>query len=93
MEMAGVTSPTTIRGAANSMCSYLPGVILARRHGIGVGCTALFALLTRNSMVAFRFPWQLFVFSTVGVTLIASFAALLSIRKVITLEPAVVFRS
>jgi putative ABC transport system permease protein len=44
-------------------------------------------------MVAFRFPWQLFVFSTVGVTLIASFAALLSIRKVITLEPAVVFRS
>ncbi len=62
-------------------------------YGIGVGCTALFALLTRNSMVAFRFPWQLFVFSTVGVTLIASFAALLSIRKVITLEPAVVFRS
>lgn len=62
-------------------------------YGIGVGCTGLFALLTRNSVVAFRFPWQLFVFSTIGVTLIASFAALLSIRKVITLEPAVVFRS
>jgi putative ABC transport system permease protein len=62
-------------------------------YGIGVGCTGLFALFTRNSMVAFRFPWQLFVFSTIGVTLIASFAALLSIRKVITLEPAVVFRS
>ncbi|HUX80277.1 MAG TPA: ABC transporter permease [Alphaproteobacteria bacterium] len=62
-------------------------------YGIGVGCTGLFALFTRNSVVAFRFPWQLFVFSTVGVTLIASFAALLSIRKVITLEPAIVFRS
>ena len=62
-------------------------------YGIGVGCTGLFALLTRNSMVAFRFPWQLFIFSIVGVFLIASFAALLSIRKVIKLEPAIVFRS
>lgn len=62
-------------------------------YGIGVGCTALFAFFTRNSMVAFRFPWQLFVFSTVGVTLIASFAALISIRKVIKLEPAIVFKS
>jgi len=62
-------------------------------YGLGVGCTGLFALFTRSTVVAFRFPWQLFVFSTVGVTIIASFAALLSIRKVITLEPAVVFRS
>jgi putative ABC transport system permease protein len=62
-------------------------------YGLGVGCTGLFALFTRNTMVAFRFPWQLFIFSTIGVTIIASFAALLSIRKVITLEPAIVFKS
>jgi putative ABC transport system permease protein len=62
-------------------------------YGIGVGCTGLFAYFTQNTMVAFRFPWQLFVFSIVGVTLIASFAALLSIRKVMKLEPAIVFKS
>jgi putative ABC transport system permease protein len=62
-------------------------------YGIGVGCTALFAFFTQNSMVAFRFPWQLFVFSIIGVTFIASLAALMSIRKVIQLEPAIVFKS
>jgi len=62
-------------------------------YGIGVGCTGLFNFLTQDSMVAFRFPWQLFVFSVVGVFIISSFAALLSIRKVIQLEPAIVFKS
>ncbi len=62
-------------------------------YGVGVGCTALFAYFTQNSAVAFRFPWQLFVFSVVGVAAIATFAALLSIRKVIKLEPAIVFKS
>jgi putative ABC transport system permease protein len=62
-------------------------------YGIGLGCTGLFALLTQKSMIAFRFPWQLFVFSIVGVTFISSLAAFLSIRKVIKLEPAIVFKS
>jgi putative ABC transport system permease protein len=62
-------------------------------YGIGVGGTALFALCTQNTTVAFRFPWQLFLFSLCGVFLIASLAALLSIRKVIKLEPAIVFKS
>lgn len=62
-------------------------------YGIGVGCTAIFALFTQDTNVAFRFPWQLFVFSILGVFIIASFAAILSIRKVIKLEPAIVFKS
>lgn len=62
-------------------------------YGIGVGGTALFSLFTQNSMIAFRFPWQLFVFSVVGIFLISSFAALISIRKVIKLEPAIVFKT
>lgn len=62
-------------------------------YGIGVGGTAIFAFFTRDTNVAFRFPWQLAVFSICGVFIIAAFAALLSIRKVIQLEPAIVFKS
>ena len=37
-------------------------------YGIGVGGTAIFALFTKNSVLAFRFPWQLFCLSIFGVT-------------------------
>ncbi len=62
-------------------------------YGLGVGLTALFGYATRNTLLAFKFPWQLLAFSGAGVTLICMFAALLSIRKVIQLEPAIVFKS
>jgi putative ABC transport system permease protein len=61
-------------------------------YGLGVGLTSLFGWAMRNTILAFKFPWQLLVFSGVGVTLICIFAALISIRKVIQLEPAVVFK-
>lgn len=61
-------------------------------YGLGVGLTSLFGWAMRNTILAFKFPWQLLVFSGLGVTLICIFAALISIRKVITLEPAVVFK-
>ncbi len=61
-------------------------------YGLGVGLTALFGYAMRNTIMAFKFPWQLLVFSGFGVTLICVFAALISIRKVIKLEPAIVFK-
>lgn len=61
-------------------------------YGLGVGLTSLFGYAMRNTILAFKFPWQLLVFSGAGVTLICLFAALLSIRKVIQLEPVVVFQ-
>ncbi|EIC30808.1 ABC transporter permease [Methylomicrobium album] len=61
-------------------------------YGMGVGLTALFGFVMRNTILAFKFPWQLLMFSGAGITLICMFAALLSIRKVIKLEPAVVFK-
>jgi putative ABC transport system permease protein len=76
-----------------SMIVFQAMIVSFIGYGIGVGCTALFAFFTQNSPVAFRFPWQLFVFSILGVAVIATFAALLSIRKVIKLEPAIVFKS
>jgi putative ABC transport system permease protein len=61
-------------------------------YGLGVGLTSLFGWAMRNTILAFKFPWQLLVYSGLGVTLICMFAALISIRKVIALEPAVVFK-
>ncbi|GDX84803.1 ABC transporter permease [Methylococcaceae bacterium] len=62
-------------------------------YGMGVGLTALFGYLMRHSILAFKFPWQLLVFSGAGVSLICMFAAFISILKVIRLEPAIVFKS
>jgi putative ABC transport system permease protein len=62
-------------------------------YGLGIGGASLFSFFTRNTMIAFRFPWQLFALSMIGVIFISAFAALLSIRKVIKLEPAIVFKS
>ncbi len=61
-------------------------------YGLGVGLTALFGYLMRYSILAFKFPWQLLLFSGAGVSLICVFAALISIFKVIRLEPAIVFK-
>ncbi len=61
-------------------------------YGLGVGLTALFGYLMRHSILAFKFPWQLLVFSGAGVSLICVLAAVISIIKVIRLEPAIVFK-
>ena len=62
-------------------------------YGLGTLGTAIFAYVTKGSVLAFRFPWQLLLFSAFGVTLISGLAALISIRKVLKLEPAIVFKS
>jgi putative ABC transport system permease protein len=62
-------------------------------YGMGVGLTALFGYAMRHSILAFKFPWQLLIFSGLGVSFICMFAALISILKVIRLEPAIVFNS
>ncbi|MDD5410871.1 MAG: ABC transporter permease, partial [Methylobacter sp.] len=50
-------------------------------YGLGVGLTALFGYVMRHSILAFKFPWQLLLFSGAGVSMICVFAALISIRK------------
>jgi putative ABC transport system permease protein len=62
-------------------------------YGLGVGVAALFGHLMRHTILAFRLPWQLLVFSGLGVSIICIAVALLSIWKVIRLEPAIVFKS
>jgi putative ABC transport system permease protein len=49
--------------------------------------------LSGRTQIAFQFPWQLMLISAAAVMVICVRAAVLSIRKVIKLEPAIVFRS
>ena len=62
-------------------------------YGIGVGISALFGTLMAETVLAFYMPPELLLFSSVGVLVIAALAALLGIRQVLRLDPAVVFRS
>jgi putative ABC transport system permease protein len=61
-------------------------------YGLGVGAASLSGYLLGDTQLAFRMPWQLLVLSAVAVTAICMLAALLSIRKVLWLEPAMVFK-
>jgi len=61
--------------------------------GIGVGLASILGFsLGPNSDFPFAMPWQILALSGGGVLLIVTFAALISIRKVIKLEPGVVFK-
>ena len=61
---------------------------------IGIGLTALFFESTKNQvhLAGFFLPWQVMALTAAAVLVIVLLASLLSIRKVLVLEPAVVFR-
>lgn len=61
-------------------------------YGLGVGGAAVFGRLIENSDLAFYLPWQLLVITGITIVFIVVIASLLSIRKVLTLEPAIVFK-
>jgi putative ABC transport system permease protein len=62
-------------------------------YGLGVGLAALFGELTkRNPTLAFYMPWQVLVLTGGAVLIIVVLASLLSVRRVVVLEPAVVFK-
>ncbi len=63
-------------------------------YGFGVGAAGIFGEITRSSgKMAFFMPWQVLVGTGVAVLLIVVLASLLCIRRVLVLEPAVVFQS
>ncbi len=61
-------------------------------YGLGIGLAALFGVLTQNTQVSFFLPWQVLALTAVATALIAMLASVISIRPVLYLEPAVVFR-
>ncbi len=70
--------------------TMLVGVI---GSGIGMGIASLTSIISKNSELAFYMPWQIPVVTILATTLITILTALLSLRKVLRLEPGIVFRS
>lgn len=63
-------------------------------YGLGIGMTALFFEVTTNvtALAGFYLPWQVALLAASAVAVIIVVASALSLRRVLWLEPAVVFR-
>ncbi len=62
-------------------------------YGLGVGLAAIFGWVVKGaSRLAFFMPWQVLVITAAAVFVIVLVASLLSIRKVLVVEPSIVFR-
>jgi putative ABC transport system permease protein len=70
--------------------ALLVGVI---GYGLGVGLASFVGVATKDSELAFRLPWQILAISAAAVLFICALSAVLAMRKVIRLEPAIVFKS
>lgn len=62
-------------------------------YGLGVGAASFWGYSMRQTELAFKLPWQLLAISAGVVLFICALTAALSIRKVMKLEPAIVFKS
>lgn len=62
-------------------------------YGLGVGLASLFGRVVRGTELAFRMMPQILMISGAAVLFICMLSAVLSIRKVMKLEPAIVFKS
>lgn len=61
--------------------------------GIGMGATALFGYITKGTELSFSMPLFLYLLSGASILLICLIAAALCMRKVVTIDPAIVFKS
>jgi putative ABC transport system permease protein len=69
------------------------GVVGVIGYGLGVGLAAVFGEMTRDhSKLVFFMPWQVLVITGAAVVLVTMCASVLSIRRVMSLEPAIVVR-
>jgi putative ABC transport system permease protein len=76
------------------MISLQAAEVGAVGYGLGIGAASAWGgLLSGRTQIAFQFPWQLLLVSAAAVMVICVGAAILSVRKVMKLEPAIVFRS
>ncbi|MBX7168903.1 MAG: ABC transporter permease [Pirellulales bacterium] len=69
-------------------------IVGALGYGIGIGLAALFFEATRDvtHLAGFYLPWQVVAGAAAAVLIIVVVSALVSIRRVLVLEPAIVFR-
>jgi putative ABC transport system permease protein len=62
-------------------------------YGLGIGLASLFGLMVGRTELAFRLLWQTLAITGGAISVICVLASLLSISKVIRLEPAIVFKA
>jgi len=67
-------------------------VVAVLGYGLGVGGAALFGELTKGTAVAFHLREEIMIFTAVAIFFVAIGSSLLSIKKLMQLEPAIVFR-
>jgi putative ABC transport system permease protein len=69
-------------------------VVAAIGYGFGIGLATLYGMFAQRVMplLAFFLPWQVLVITAVAVLFISLLSSLLSIRRVLVLEPAAVFQ-
>jgi putative ABC transport system permease protein len=84
-------------GAGNlkllGMIMLQASVVAVLGYSFGVGLAALFGHLTRgSSTLAFFMPWEVLWGTGIAVLLISVLASVLCIRRVMVLEPAIVFQ-
>jgi putative ABC transport system permease protein len=84
-------------GASNrrllGMIALQAAVVGLIGFGLGVGASAVVGRLFRNSEMVFLLLPQALIFTGCTVVLICFLASVLSVRKVMMLEPAIVFKS
>lgn len=61
-------------------------------YGLGIGLAALFGQSTKGGELAFYTPWLLLPITGGAIVLICMLSSLLCVRRVMVLEPAIVFR-
>jgi putative ABC transport system permease protein len=68
-------------------------VVASIGYGLGIGLATAFGQLERvRPTLSYYMPWQVLAGTGAAVLLISFIASLLSIRRVVVLEPAIVFR-
>jgi len=67
-------------------------VVGALGYGLGVGGAALFGYLMRGTELSFRLVPEILILAGGAIAVIVTLSALLSIRKVMKVEPAIVFK-
>jgi putative ABC transport system permease protein len=87
LKAMGATNATIVR-----MILLQATVVGLLGYGLGVGQSALFGELTKGGELAFFTHRTLLPISGVSVVLICVLSSILSVRRVVVLEPAVVFR-
>ena len=82
----------TGNGTLLKMILVQAAMVGAMGYGIGVGLASFFGFVTRDTELSFVLPWWLMLGTGAAVVVICAAASLLSMVKVLRLEPAIVFK-